>query len=94
MGKVNLARGLILGGAAWSLGGITASGVPVYGPGSFGAEDPVEQPWDFKPFDIADEAMTAGVPDSVVRTISQAFTTNPDPMPQPQPFTYSPALIP
>ena len=64
MGKVNLARGLILGGVAWSAGGIAVSGAPIYGPGDFGAEDPVWQaPPDFTWFDRAEEALTAAIPD-------------------------------
>src|SRR5262249_17773701 len=56
--QFNTARGLILGGAAVSLGGVGLAGVPVYGPGDFGAEDPVVQPWDVPFFDSADEAFT------------------------------------
>ncbi len=90
--QFNTARGLILGGALESLGGVAASGVPIYVPGEFGAEDSALQaPWDFKWFDAADEAMTAAVPaDSVIHAIGQAFKADP----APQSFTYSPALIP
>jgi hypothetical protein len=64
IGKVNLARGLILGGVTWSAGGIAVSGAPLYGSGDFGAEDPVWQaPWDFKWFDSADEVLTAAIPE-------------------------------
>jgi hypothetical protein len=64
IGKVNLARGLILGGVTWSASGIAVSGSPFYGPGDFGAENPVWQaPWNFKWFDSADEALTAAIPE-------------------------------
>ncbi|MGH3278967.1 MAG: hypothetical protein ACRDNW_07505 [Trebonia sp.] len=89
--QFNTARGLILGGALESAGGIALAGAPVYGPGEFGAEDPaLKAPWDFKWFDATDEAMTAAVPDSAIHAIGQAFKVDP----ALQSFTYSPALIP
>ena len=84
--QFNAARGLIFGGAAFALGGVGLSGVPVYGPGDFGAEDPVLQPWDLKFFDSADEALTAPIPDSFMNAVGHAVT-NPV-------FTYSLAAIP
>jgi hypothetical protein len=83
--QYNTARGLILGGAAVSLGGVGLAGVPVYGPGDFGAEDPVVQPWDVKFFDSADEALTAAIPDPVMNAVGHVVT-NPV-------FTYSLATI-
>jgi hypothetical protein len=76
MGKVNPARALILGGAAWSASGIVASGVPVYAPGAadFGGEDPYKQPWDFGPFDSLDETLSAGIPDSWIPGGTPQFT--------------------
>ena len=90
-GQMNAARGLIFSGAAVSVGGLALPGLPVYGPGEFGAEDPAMHllPWDFKPFDALDEAMTGAIPDSFVNAVSRAVTD-----PVPQPFTYSPALLP
>jgi len=84
--QFNTARGLILGGAVESLGGVALSGVPIYGPGDFGAENPVVQPWDLKFFDSADEALTAAIPDPVMNAVGHAVT-NPV-------FTYSLATIP
>ena len=72
--QFNTARGLILGGATVSLGGVGLSGVPVYGPGDFGAEDPVVQPWDVPWFDSADEALTAPIPVSVMNAVGHAVT--------------------
>lgn len=89
--QMNAARGLILGGAAFSGGGVALTGLPVYGPGDFGAEDPVVQPWDFKWFDTADEALMAPIPDSVMNAIGHAVV-NPDPL-SPA-FTCSQSVIP
>jgi hypothetical protein len=76
MGEVNPARALILGGAAWSVGGIAVSGAPYYGPGEFGAEEPAGQllPWHFNWFDSAEEAMTAPIPDSWIPGGTPQFT--------------------
>ncbi len=84
--QYNTARGLIFSGAAVSLGGLGLSGVPLYGPGDFGAENPVAHPWDVKLFDTADEALTAGIPDSFMNAVGQVVT-NPA-------FTYSLSALP
>lgn len=90
--QMNTARGLILGGAAFSVGGIAVSGAPVYGPGDFGAEDPVAKlPWDVQWFNTADEKLTAAIPDSVMNTIGQAVV-NVGALPPT--FTYNPSVIP
>ena len=62
---INLPRGLILGGAGFSLGGVVVPGAPYYGPGSFGAEDPTGQvfPWHFGWFDSMEGALTAPIPE-------------------------------
>jgi hypothetical protein len=93
MGKVNLARGLVLGGVTWSAGGIVASGVPVYGPGAadFGGEDPIKQFWDFSPFDALDEALVAPIPDSIMNAVGHAVT---HPTLPPPTFTYTLTAIP
>ena len=89
--QFNAARGLILGGATFGSGGVVLSGVPVYGPGDFGAENPVRQPWDFPWFDSADEALTAGIPDSFMNAAGRAVTS---PVPLPPTFTESRSAIP
>jgi hypothetical protein len=87
--QFNAARGVIFGGAAVSLGGIGVSGAPIYGPGDFGAEEPVIQaPWDVKFWDSADEAMTAAIPNSVMQTVAHAVQN------LPPTFTYAPSAIP
>jgi hypothetical protein len=85
-GQYNTARGLIFSGAAVSLGGLGLSGIPIYGPGDFGAEDPVARPWDLKFFDTADEALTAPIPDSFMNAVGNVVA-NPA-------FTFSLAAIP
>ena len=62
--QMNWARGSILTSAVGNLGSSLAPGLPVYGPGGFGAEDPAWQAWDFKAFDWADEKLTAAIPGS------------------------------
>lgn len=83
--QYNTARALILGGAVESLGGVGLSGLPVYGPGSFGAEDPARHPWDVSWFDSADEVMTAGIPDSFMNVAGPVLTN---------PFTLSLSALP
>jgi hypothetical protein len=83
--EFNTARGLIFGGAAESLGGLGLSGVPIYGPGDFGAEDPVSQFWHVGWFDSADEALTAAIPNPVMNAVGSVVTS--------PAFTYSLATI-
>jgi len=84
--QFNAARGIIFGGAAESLTGLGLSGLPVYAPGHFGAENPVVQSWDVKFFDSADEALTAPIPDSFMNAVGHAVTS--------PAFTYSLSAIP
>jgi len=72
--QYNTARGLIFGGAAVSLGGVGLSGVPIFAPGDFGAEDPVSQFWHVGPFDSAEEALTAPIPNSWMNAVGHAVT--------------------
>lgn len=83
--QYNTARGLIFGGAAESLTGLGLSGLPIYGPGDFGAEDPVNQFWHVGPFDSAEEALTAPIPDSWMNAVGHVVTS--------PAFTYSLATI-
>ena len=72
--QYNTARGLIFGGAAESLSGVGLSGVPIFAPGDFGAEDPVSQFWHVGPFDRAEEALTAPIPNSWMNAVGHAVT--------------------
>ena len=84
--QFNAARGLIFGGAAESLTGLGLSGLPVYAPGHFGAEDSLKQLWHVGFFDNAEEAMTAPIPDSFMNAVGHAVTS--------PAFTYSLSAIP
>jgi hypothetical protein len=89
LAKASAAQRYIFSGLAVSVGGLAASGLPAYGPGAadFGGEAPFQQLYEFQPFQAADEAMKAGIPDSFMNAL-----TSPTSLPPTYSYTYSQAI--